>query len=268
MQATIEFLVEYGYLVVFVWMLLAQAGVPLPVIPLLVAAGALAADGRLDAGVVLAVGVAASLLSDLLWYWLGRRLGGKVLGFLCRVALEPETCVRSTENAFRRHGALTVVFAKFVPGLSTVAPPLAGMIGMPAAVFLLLDALAAAIWTAVFVATGWLLRDRIEALAEPMAATGTWLLAAFVTVVVLFVLAKVVRRVLFLRRLRIARIAPAELHALLADAVPPFIVDLRTVEHFAEDPRTVPGALRLTTEEIEHRHAEIPRDRDIVLYCT
>lgn len=268
MQATIDFLVRHGYLIVFVWMLVAQAGVPLPVIPLLIAAGALVADGRLDAGVVLVVSVVASLISDLLWFWLGRRHGGKVLGFLCRIAIEPETCVRSTESAFRRHGAFTVVFAKFVPGLSTAAPPLAGMIGMTTTVFVLLDALAASIWTAVFVAAGWLLRDHIEAVAEHLAATGTWLLLAFLAVVALFVVAKVVRRRLFLRRLRVARIAPTELQALLAAEAPLFIVDLRTAANFAEDPRTVPGALRLTTEEIERRHAEIPRDRDIVLYCT
>jgi len=267
-QATIEFLVRHGYAIVFVWILLDQAGVPLPAVPLLVAAGALAADGRLDAGLVIVVSVIASLLGDFLWYELGRRYGRRVLGFLCRITLEPETCVRSTENAFRRHGAFTIVFAKFVPGLGTAARPLAGTTRMPAAVFLWLDALGALIWTAVFVAVGWLLGDRIEALADHLAATGTWLLVAFVGLVVLLVLARVVRRRLFLRRLRIARIAPADLHVLLAAAAPPFIVDLRSAEHFSEDPRTVPGALHLTAEEIDLRHAEIPRDRDIVLYCT
>jgi membrane protein DedA with SNARE-associated domain len=266
--AILEFLVHHGYVIVFVWVLLAQAGAPVPVIPLLIAAGALAADGRLDLAEILALSVVASLLSDWLWYRLGQQHGGKVLGFLCRITLEPETCVRNTENAFRRHGPFTVVFAKFVPGLSTAAPPLAGMMRMPVGVFLLLDALGAAVWTGVFVAAGWLLRDRIEALAESAAATGTWLLIVFVAVVALFVVAKFVRRQLFLRRLRIDRIAPADLQLLLAAAVPPFVVDLRTDVHFAEDPRTVPGALRLTTEEIEHRHVEIPRDRDVVLYCT
>ena len=268
MQATLEFLVQHGYLIVFLWVLLAQAGLPLPAIPVLIAAGALSGTGKLDIVAITGLCVLASLLSDGVWFKIGRNHGSKVLGFLCRVSLEPETCVRRTESTFAKRGAYTVVLAKFVPGLSTVAPPLAGMIGMRWGRFLALDALGALMWTAAFVVPGYVLHDQIERLAEHAALTGAWLFGIFVAVLSLFVLVKVVRRQLFMRRLRIARITPEELHALLASEAPPFVVDLRHEDHFAADPHTVPGALHFTADQIEERHFEIPRDRDVVLYCT
>jgi hypothetical protein len=142
------------------------------------------------------------------------------------------------------------------------------MIGMGWTRFLLLDALRRARVDRGVRRAGYVLHDEIERIAEAAALTGSWLLAIFAAVVAVFVVVKVVRRQLFLRRLRIARVTPAELHALLAGAAPPFVVDLRHPETFARDPHTVPGALRLTTDQIEERHVEIPRDRDVVLYCT
>lgn len=268
MQTTIDFLIRHGHLIVFVWVLLAQAGLPLPAIPLLIAAGALCGGGKLDLFAVTGLSVLASLLSDSVWFWIGRGHGRRVLGFLCRVSLEPETCVRRTEGTFRRHGAFTLVLAKFVPGLATVAPPLAGMVGLGWPRFLLLDTLGALVWTLAFVGPGYLLRDRIEELAENAALTGAWLLALLGSVLLLFVLIKIARRQRFLRRLRQARIRPEELQALLTGESAPLIVDLRTDENFAEDPRTLPGALRFAVEQIEGGLIEIPRDRDVVLYCT
>jgi membrane protein DedA with SNARE-associated domain len=267
-QATIDFLIQHGHLIVFVWVLLAQAGLPLPTVPLLLAAGALCGGGRLDVFAVTGLSVLASVASDSVWYRIGKGHGRRVLGLLCRISLEPETCVRGTEATFRRHGAFTVVLAKFVPGLATVTPPLAGIVGVTWPRFLLLDTLGALLWTAAFVGPGYLLRDRIEDLAENAALTGAWLLGLLGAVVVLFVLVKLARRHRLLRHLRLARILPAELQALLVDPDPPLIVDLRTAEHFAEDPRTLPGALRFTVEQFEANLVDVPRDRDVVLYCT
>ncbi|HLQ36258.1 MAG TPA: DedA family protein, partial [Planctomycetota bacterium] len=227
MQHLLEFLVQHGYAMVFCWVLLAQAGLPLPAIPLLLAAGALAGSGRLDLWVVTGLSVVAALVSDALWFEIGRRKGSRVLGFLCRVSLEPESCVRRTQQSFSRRGALTLLLAKFVPGLSTAAPPLAGTTGMRWPRFLWLDGAGAVLWTAALVLPGYLFSNRLERLVEHAALTGTWLFAIFTAVVVGFVLIKFARRQAFLHRLRIARIAPEELARLLDSTEPPFVVDLR-----------------------------------------
>jgi membrane protein DedA with SNARE-associated domain len=268
MQAMLDFLVAHGYAVVFVWVLLAQAGVPVPAIPLLIAAGALAGLGKLDLPWIVLLSLVASLLSDGLWFEIGRRRGARVLGFLCRVSLEPESCVRRTEENFVRRGALTLVLAKFVPGLNTAAPPLAGIVGMTWPGFLLYDALGALVWTLAFVMPGYLFSNHLERVAEHAALTGVWLAGIFAAIVLLFVLVKYVRRRVFLRRLRIARISADELKRLLDEPSPPFVVDLRHALDFDADPRVVPGARRIATEDVEREHASIPRDRDVVLYCT
>ncbi|MFY9342157.1 MAG: VTT domain-containing protein [Planctomycetota bacterium] len=268
MQVLLDYLVRHGYAVVFFWVLGAQAGLPIPAIPLLLAAGALAGTGHLDLTLLVALSLAASLFSDAAWYLIGRRHGVRVLALLCRISLEPDSCVRRTQQAFSARGARTLLLAKFVPGLSTAAPPLAGMTGMRLPRFLWLDGLGALLWTAAFVGPGYLFSDQLERLAENAALTGTWLLGIFATLVVLWVAARFTQRQLFLRRLRTARIAPADLYQLQQQGAAPFVVDLRHAIDFDADPHVVPGALRLTAEQIEARHGEIPRDRDVVVYCT
>lgn len=268
MQDLVDFLVAHGYAVVFLWVLAAQAGVPVPAIPLLLAAGALAGSGHLDLTLVIALSVAASLLSDGAWFLIGRRHGVRVLAFLCRISLEPDSCVRRAEQSFASRGPLTLLLAKFVPGLSTAAPPLAGMTGMTLLRFLWLDGIAALLWSVILIGPGYVFSDRIERLAEQAALTGAWLFSLFGALVVVWIAVRFTQRQLFLRSLRIARIAPQDLHQLQQDGAALFVVDLRHALDFDADPHLVPGALRLEAEHLEARHGEIPRDRDVVLYCT
>lgn len=268
MQSLVDILVRNGYLVVFLWVLAAQAGIPLPAIPVLLAAGALAGTGHLYLFTAVLLSLLASLLGDSLWFVLGRYRGNRVLAVLCRLSLEPDACVRRTQDSFARNQALTLVIAKFVPGLSTMAPPLAGLLGMSWARFLWLDAFGALVWTLAFVLPGYAFADRLETLAEHAALGGTWLLAILLATIALFVVVKAVLRRAFLRRLRIARIEPAELHRRLSAAEPLFLVDLRHAIDFESEPRVIPGALRLPAEQIDQLHGAIPRDRDVVLYCT
>jgi len=268
MQSLVDTLVRNGYLVVFLWVFAAQAGIPLPAIPVLLAAGALAGTEHLDLSTVAALSLFASLLGDALWFVLGRYRGNRVLALLCRLSLEPDACVRRTQDSFARNQVLTVVIAKFVPGLSTMAPPLAGMSGMSWTRFLWLDAFGALVWTLAFVLPGYAFADRLELLVEHAAIGGTWLLALLLAVIVVFLLVKIWLRQTFLRRLRIARIEPAELHRRLSAAEPLFLVDLRHAFDFESEPRVIPGALRVPAEQLDELHASIPRDRDVVLYCT
>lgn len=268
MQATLDLLREHGYAALFLAVLLEQLGLPLPAVPLLVGAGAMVGLGYLNIVPVLAATLLASLLADLVWYELGRRNGARILTTLCKISLEPDSCVQQTEGVFDRYGDGSLLFAKFVPGLGTVAPPVAGMVGLPLARFALLDSLGILIWGGLYSGLGVIFADQLESLVGRLQSLGATLLQLVGGGLLLYVLAKAASRYLFLRRLRTARITPQELQALIDGPEAPFIVDLRSQVHHRADPYIIPGALVLAAEELHLRHAELPRDRDIVLYCT
>jgi len=168
----LDFLIQYGYAVLFLVVLGEQLGLPLVGAPVLMAAGALAGVGRFSVTLAVALAVAACLVGDLVWFELGRRRGAPILSFLCRISLEPDSCVRRTEDIFSRWGARVLLVAKFIPGLNTVAPPLAGVVGMPRQCFLRWDAGGALAWTFVYVGLGYLFSAQIEALALAVAGLG------------------------------------------------------------------------------------------------
>jgi len=189
-----RFLVRHGYAMLFAWVAAEQIGFPVPAIPLLLAAGALAGAGKLNLGLVIGTAVLASILSDVAWYEVGRRKGMKVLNLLCRMSLEPDSCVRRTEDVFTRHGARSLLVAKFVPGLTTAAPPLAGIFRMRRSRFVFFDAAGAAIWAGAFAGLGWLFSDRLERLAVQAARLGTWVLVILLTSLAAYVLWKYIHR--------------------------------------------------------------------------
>jgi membrane protein DedA with SNARE-associated domain len=262
------FIVRHGYAVLFVWMAAEQIGLPIPAIPLLLAAGALAGSGRLSLTLALAVSVIASLLADTLWYEIGRRRGVRVLQFLCRVSLEPDTCVRNTELMFERYGVRSLVVSKFIPGLSTAAPPLAGIFGMALPRFLLYAGLGAIVYAGMFAGLGYLFSAQLESMAEGALRLGEWLVLLVAGALAGYVLLKFWQRRRFLHLLRTARITPEDLKERLDRGEEILIVDLRHALDVVADPHHIPGALHLSPDELETRHVEIPRDRDIVLYCT
>jgi membrane protein DedA with SNARE-associated domain len=268
MSETLEFVVRHGYLVLFVWMVADQLGLPIPAIPILLAAGAVAGSGRLSLSLILLVSIVASLLADTLWYELGRRKGVRVLNFLCRVSLEPDSCVRRTEQVFGRYGARSLLVSKFVPGLTTAAPPLAGIFGMRLPRFLTFAGLGALLYAGAYAGLGYLFSAQIERLAEGVLVLGEWAVLLIAGGFALFILGKLWQRQRFLHRLRTARITPEELKERLDRGDDLVVVDLRHALDLDAEPHHIPGALHLTPDEIENRHAEIPRDRDVVLYCT
>jgi membrane protein DedA with SNARE-associated domain len=268
MNETITFLVRHGYTVLFVWVFAEQIGLPLPAVPILMAAGALAGAGQMSYPLAIGLGVLASILSDAIWYEIGRRRGTQVLQLLCRVSLEPDSCVRRTEKVFARHGARSLVVAKFVPGLNTAAPPLAGVFGMRFGRFLLYDAAGALLWVLAFSGVGYIFSNQIERAATYAAELGAWLFALLAAGLAGYIGWKYVQRQRFIRSLRVARIRPEELKQKLDSGENVMVVDLRHSMDFEAGAETIPGALHLQAEEIERRHEEIPRDRDVVLYCT
>jgi membrane protein DedA with SNARE-associated domain/rhodanese-related sulfurtransferase len=263
----IDFLVRHGGVVLFATVLAEQVGLPIPAVPVLLAAGALAGAGKMNLGMAVGLGVVACLIGDLVWYYLGRQRGAQVLKVLCRISLEPDSCVRRTETFFIRHGTRSLILAKFIPGLSTVTPALAGLFGVSLERFMLYNGLGALLWTAAFIAPGYLLADQLERVAAQAARLGSSLVVLVVGVLALYIAYKYVRRQLLLRELRIARIMPDELKKMLDDGHDVTIVDLRQSLEIEVDPYTIPGAVRMAVEELETRHHEIPRDRDVVLFC-
>lgn len=268
MTETLQFLVQHGYTVLFVWVFVEQMGLPLPAPPLLLAAGALAGAEQLNLALATVLPSVAALLADTLGYELGRRRGTQILQLLCRVSLEPDSCVRRTQDVFARHGARSLLVAKFIPGLSTVAPPLAGIFRMRISRFLLFDGLGAFIWVGAFTGLGFLFRDQLERLAASAMGLGTGLVGILMVALAGYIGWKYVQRRRFLRELRIARMTPDELKQRLDVGEDVLIIDLRHSLDFEAEPVTIPGALQFSPDQLEQRHNQIPRDRDVVLYCT
>src|SRR6266567_1904685 len=268
MELPTHILITYGYLLLFVWVLVEQLGLPLPATPVLLAAGALTAEHQISFPAALAVGLLACLISDSTWFFVGKRYGHLVLRLLCKLSLEPTICVRRTQTSFGIRGRVTLLFAKFVPGLSSLSSPVAGQNGMPFAEFLLFDFLGATIWVSTLLAGGRLFGDALKRDPSLLDWVGRFSGALLLLGILGFLLARVYRRRLVLRRLVASRLEPEELKRQLDSGEPVYIVDLRHPLELLPDPFTLPGALHVSPEDLSKRIHEIPRDRDIVLYCT
>jgi membrane protein DedA with SNARE-associated domain len=265
----VESLVQYGYLLLFGFVLAEQAGLPVPAVPVLLGVGALTGAGRMSMTLAFAAALAASLPPDVVWYELGRRRGGRVLRVLCRISLEPDSCVRRTENLFMRRGRGALLVAKFFPGLSTVAPPLAGMVGIARWQFLLLDIAAAILWAGTWMTLGYVFSDALELVASRAGRLGNSLVVVVGAALAGYVGLKFVQRQRFLRSLRIARIAPEELKRRLDIGDETFaIVDTRSALDVNAEPHAIPGALWIPAEDISRRQDELPRGRELILYCS
>src|SRR5579863_5448639 len=177
MNHSLEFLIRYGYVLIFGWVFTEQIGIPIPAIPVLLAAGALSGMHRINPAAVLALAITAAVSADIMWYELGRRKGIRVLQFLCKISLEPDSCVRRTENVFARSGAKSLLVAKFVPGLNTAAQPLAGIFRMKFWRFLLFDAMGAALYVGTVFGLGYAFSGQIERVAGAAARLGVSIVA-------------------------------------------------------------------------------------------
>jgi len=268
MHSLIEILLGHGYAVLLGWVFLEQLGLPLPSIPLLLAAGAMSGMGRMNIVYALVVCIFASLVADVLWYELGRRKGVKVVQLLCRISLEPDSCVRRTEGVFERQGAKSLLFAKFVPGLNAVATPLAGIIRMKFGKFLLYDGLGAALWAGLFLACGFVFSDQLEVIAKSAATLGGRLAVVLLAALAGYILFKFYTRRKFLRALRIGRITVDELKHKIDSGEEVTIVDLRHSLDFEADPETIPGALHFDSKKLSEEKPPWPPDREVILYCT
>ena len=262
-----ELIAQYGLALVFVNVLLERAGLPLPATPTLIICGALAATGRLSAGWIFVWAIVACVIGDTLWYGAGRYYGRRVMKFLCRVSLSPDSCVRTTENRFERWGRITLVLAKFVPGLSTVARPLAGAMRMSLGSFELLNGVGSVLWVGAAIGTGMLFQTQIGSILLRLRDLGTIAGELTLLIVLLYVAYKWWERRRFNAALRLPRISVEELRDLIAASGAPVIVDVRSALGREQAHRCIPGALEMSLDEISARLGEFPEDREIVFYC-
>jgi membrane protein DedA with SNARE-associated domain len=268
MNETFEFVVRHGALLVFAAVFVEQLGVPLPATPWLLAAGALATTGKTNWFTALFAATCGSALADAIWFYLGRYRGQRVLSFLCRISLEPDSCVRRTQDVFTRYGMRGVIVAKFIPGLSTLAPPLAGSTGISASRFFFFDGLGSLIYAGCFILLGILFSNQLEQLLAALGRLGSGTLGVIVGLVALYLGYKYFQRRRLLNDLRMARITVDELHQKLVTGEDPVILDLRSPAEVERNPLLIRGARHTTMDELQARHRDLPHDRDIILYCS
>lgn len=219
--------------VVFANVLLQQLGLPVPAVPTLLVAGSLAASGS-QAGQMLAAAVLASLLADAAWYGAGRAFGYRVLAGLCRLSINPGSCVSQTEARFLRWGVGSLVVAKFIPGFSTVAPPIAGALRMPLPGFIAAAGVGAALWAGAAILAGWLLRGEVQAAIAVLAEHGALAAGLLLAALAVWLAWKLWQKFRFERLAAIPHITPAELAVALHSAQPPLLLDLRGAALIAE----------------------------------
>jgi membrane protein DedA with SNARE-associated domain len=264
----VRWLERYSVIILPALAVFEQVGIPLPAVPAMLVAGALAATGRVNPVLVIGAIVIVTLPVDLVWHELGRRRGARVLSGLCRFTLEPDVCVRRTQNLFMRHGVRTLLVAKFLPGLTTVLPPMAGAFGVSRLQFALYDVAGSAVWAGFWTGVGYLFSDAIEQVLIRVASLGHAAALVVGAALIGYVLLKYLRRWLFIRRLRIARISPEDLRRKLDAGEDIAIIDLRTELDVAAAPYAIPGSRWIAAEHLDDHLSDIPRDRELVLYCS
>jgi len=268
MHALTSLLAEHGLSLVFTNVLLAQLGLPLPALPLLIVAGALVADGTLSVLPLTLAVITASLLGDTPWYLAGRRYGYRVLRTLCRISMEPDSCVKQTENIFSRFGPPSLLVAKYIPGFSTVAPPLAGTMGLGFGRFLAYSAGAAMLWASVPVAAGFFFKAEVEWLLTRLEAMGTGAVAILLVLILIYLAAKALERHLLIRFLRMVRISARDLRTIIDEGQQPVILDVRSTLAREAEPRIIRGAISVDLSSVGDVLERIPADRDVVVYCS
>jgi membrane protein DedA with SNARE-associated domain/rhodanese-related sulfurtransferase len=264
----IGLIAAYGYWIVLVVAFVDQFGAPIPSIAILLAAGAVAGQGQINAIGVLFVAWIGTVAGDVVLYQAGRWRGGPVMRGLCSFSLAPDTCVRKTADSFQRLGWKALVVAKFVPGLALFAAPVAGTLRMAFAPFLTFDAVGALLYNVVVIGLGYALRDQLDRVVGWFRALGGAALPLVFGAIVAFWVWRIVRKRRVIRTMRGRRLTPQALRQRLEAGDPVRIVDLRTAIEYDVARQIVPGAIRMDPEDLDARHAEIPRDCDVVLYCT
>jgi membrane protein DedA with SNARE-associated domain len=261
---------RHGYALIFSLLLVEAIGLPFPAAIALVAAGAAVAAHALWGPYVLFAAIVALLIGDTVQFWLGRYMGWLLLGFLCRVSINPETCILRSAESFYKRGKVTLVIAKFIPGVNTMAAPLAGSMKMRFWQFLYLDFAGSLVYATTYLLVGYLSRDFLAAVLRGFHAAGL----AIEAVVVLALGVYAIYRIIQFRKNKMYRVVPRvqveELARRLAseEAARVLIVDVRSHGYYDGGSARIKGSIRIEPNNLEEEIKILPREKDIYLYCT
>jgi membrane protein DedA with SNARE-associated domain/rhodanese-related sulfurtransferase len=266
MNHLLDLLQYYGLAFVFINVLALQAGLPVPAYPTLIVTGALASRGFYSLPALLATAVVASLIADLGWYSVGRRVGGPVLRTLCKISLSPDSCVRQTESIFTRWGAQSLMVAKFIPGFASVATAMAGVLRISIWRFIPADAIGAMLWSGVAIALGYIFRNAIDdvlAVLQEMGKIGlSLILAAFLA----YLFWKWLQRKRFIRQLIMDRITVDEVRRLMDEGNIGMVIDVRSPMS-QEITGRIPGAVTVDPANITFDLLAVEPQSEVVVYC-
>ncbi len=269
MQDIFSLFSQHGLLAVFIGVLVEQMGAPVPALPFLLLAGGAAASDSVFALHALAVATLASMLADSLWFYAGRRFGRRVLALLCRISISPDSCVRQSELSFARRGVATLVIAKFIPGLSTLASPLAGAIGMRTASFAIFNLAGTLLWAGSGIAGGLLFHDQVGRLIEYLSDLGSAAMVVFASLLGVYIAGRAWRRWRVARSVAsLPRVQPNELADLIAQGDDMVIVDVRAAVTQESLEERIPGAHHIELADIETVSIdEWQKKATIITYC-
>ena len=271
MHDFLSLIAHHGYAVVFVVVLAEAVGLPVPAAIALLAAGAAVASGALRAPVLLLVAVIGMLIGDSLLFVLGRYMGWSLLGWLCKLSANPETCIMRSAESFYKRGKLTLVIAKFIPGVNTMAPPLAGSMLMRPMLFFQLDLAGALLYAVAYATLGFLFRDFLVAITRGFQTAGR----AVEMVFLVGLLAYILYRIRLYRRHSVYRVVPRvqveELARKLASEdgeAHPILVDVRSHGYYDPNAARIKGSIRVEPNNLAEEIKNLPKDKDIYVYCT
>src|SRR5579863_5434426 len=228
MQELTHLIESHGLLLIFAVVLLDEIGLPIPSLPALVAAGAVAASGHFPLPAVIGAALAGALVADIVWYWAAWRFGRRILAILCRISLAPDSCVRQTENLFNRVGPWSLLFARYVPALTNIAVAMAAVLRLPLAFFLTLNLAGSFFYYGLAAILGALFRRAVGDVLHTMETFGTISIVALTVAFAIYILLRWWQRVTFVRQLRMDRITIEELINLMDSGNPPIILDVRS----------------------------------------
>ena len=261
---------SHGYALTFGLLLAEALGLPFPAAIALVAAGAAVAAHALWGPYVVAVALAALLGGDIAQFWLGRYMGWALLGFLCRVSINPETCILRSAESFYKRGKITLVIAKFIPGVNTMAAPLAGSMKMRFWQFLRLDLAGASLYSLTYLLVGYLSRDFLAAILRGFHAAGRAMEAVVIATLAVYGIYRIVQYRKNKAYNVVPRVQVEELARRLAsdDSARVLIVDVRSHGYYDSGAARIKNSIRIEPNNLEAEIKELPRDKDIYLYCT
>jgi membrane protein DedA with SNARE-associated domain len=270
MTTLLSLIAHHGYLLIFVVVLAEAIGLPVPAALALVAGGAAAAAGTLSAPKLLTLALVAMLIGDTLLFILGRYMGWGLLGILCRLSANPESCVLRSAESFYKRGKTTLLIAKFIPGVNTMAPPLAGSMKMRPQQFLRLDSAGAALYILAYGGLGFLFRDFLATITRGFQAASH----TFGEVLFVAAIAYIAYRIWLYRKNKVYRIVPRvqveELARRLAseEKEKVLILDVRSHGYYDPGASRIKGSIRIEPNNLSEELKALPKDKDVYVYCT